>query len=656
MPRTLLGPPPRSSGQTPGRTLRPIRSCIPQLKAQLHELRLRTGDAVPDVPMLLRLINEHYVTIERERRGIVESMRLMADEAQALAHEARAQSSEHLQVILDHIKDVVLLVDEAGVIRTFNPTGERVFGYGEAEVIGQRIDLLLPQDRRRRKRARGAAAPGREPGRYRAGSRGARAVGAAQEWRDCFRPRSPSARRRCRSREMFVLCLRDVTERRETEQAMRESAARYQPAGRSRPGGHRHAGRRLGTFHGCQRQGAEALRPRRARSCCELGPRELQPAAAARRRCPPRSARAATSSVPLPARCRCSSGCCAMPRARDRLRGAPGAPAERRTAAWYAAASPTSPRASVPSRMAAGRAAGVRADDAQRAAARRCWHRITALIESAIAGAAASRQRARPEGQAVSPSWSPRSCRPRCAQRCEHATRWHPQRLLRRVRLLGRQVLVADVAQAIRSGSDDAQRGARGRAARRLGDADQGRRRPACSGRSASTAPRSACRARPRREVMARAAQLAGIAIERRRSEEALRSSEAKFRGLFESMPEGVYQCGRDGRDAVGQSGVRQPCSVTAARRRSMRCPAAALYCNPAERAEFARASRGRARSTTRSSSCAAATVSSWWCSRTPARCAMRPAASPAMRARSPTSPSASAPSRRCSPRRSAPR
>ncbi len=47
---------------------------------------------------------------------------------------------------------------------------------------------------------------------------------------------------------------------------------------------------------------------------------------------------------------------------------------------------------------------------------------------------------------------------------------------------------------------------------------------------------------------MAHAAQLAGIAIERRLSEEALRSSEAKYRGLFESITEGVYQSGRDGR------------------------------------------------------------------------------------------------------------
>jgi len=63
------------------------------LRAQLHELQLRTGNATPDLAMLLQLINAHYQTLESERRGIAESMRLMADEARSLAREAHAQSS-----------------------------------------------------------------------------------------------------------------------------------------------------------------------------------------------------------------------------------------------------------------------------------------------------------------------------------------------------------------------------------------------------------------------------------------------------------------------------------------------------------------------------------------------------------------------------------
>jgi diguanylate cyclase (GGDEF)-like protein/PAS domain S-box-containing protein len=48
-------------------------------------------------------------------------------------------------------------------------------------------------------------------------------------------------------------------------------------------------------------------------------------------------------------------------------------------------------------------------------------------------------------------------------------------------------------------------------------------------------------------ELVGRMAQLARLAIERRRGEEALRESERRFRGLFDNVVEGVYQVTMDG-------------------------------------------------------------------------------------------------------------
>ena len=89
--------------------------------------------------------------------------------------------------------------------------------------------------------------------------------------------------------------------------------------------------------------------------------------------------------------------------------------------------------------------------------------------------------------------------------------------------------------------------------------------------------------------VMARAAQIAGIAISRRLAEEALRESEAKFRGLFESIAEGVYQSGSDGRlRSVNPAFVAILGYESAEQLYALR-DVAPLYWNPDDRAEFIR-------------------------------------------------------------------
>jgi diguanylate cyclase (GGDEF)-like protein/PAS domain S-box-containing protein len=89
-------------------------------------------------------------------------------------------------------------------------------------------------------------------------------------------------------------------------------------------------------------------------------------------------------------------------------------------------------------------------------------------------------------------------------------------------------------------------------------------------------------------ELMLRMAQIAGIAIERRGAEEALRNSEVKFRGLFESMMEGVYKTSRDGRILVANPAFVNLMGYESAEE-LYQVPAAALYWYPSDRDTFVR-------------------------------------------------------------------
>ena len=94
------------------------------LDQQLEAARGRGGEL--DVQALLRQVSAHYDRLDAERRGVVLSMQLMSDEAQALTREIREETASHLQAILDNVKDAIVTVDCTGCIESINPTGERI--------------------------------------------------------------------------------------------------------------------------------------------------------------------------------------------------------------------------------------------------------------------------------------------------------------------------------------------------------------------------------------------------------------------------------------------------------------------------------------------------------------------------------------------------
>jgi diguanylate cyclase (GGDEF)-like protein/PAS domain S-box-containing protein len=555
----------------------------PQLRAQLRELQLRTGSDEPDVAMLLRLISDYYQTLETERRGIAESMRLMADEARALAVEARTQSSEHLQVILDHIKDVVLAVDGEGTIRTFNPTGERVFGYDEAEVVGERIDLLLPglaesgetiPDALRRL----AATLGDTALDLAACEQSARRKDGASFPAEIAVSKAPTAQR-----EMFVLCLRDVTERREAEQAIRDSEARFRLQVDHAPDAIVVLDVDSGRFVDANEVAQKLFGLGRER-LLELGPVTLSPpvqpdGAPSEQRALGYIQQALAGEVPVFEWAHwgadghefiCEVRLVRLPSANRRLvRGSITDISERKRAEQIAAAERT-----------------VFGEVTRNAPLPEVLVSITRLVESAAAGSVAAVS-VLAEGRKSFSSM----IAPRMPEALRQALERSPVDIANgscaAAVCLDRQVLVADIAAnqfwserrevalaaKLRAAWSTPIKAASGEV---LGALGVYRVEPGLP-----TAPES--------QFMARAAQLAGIAIERRLAEEALRASEAKFRGLFESIAEGVYQSRRDGRLLSVNPAFVRMMGYGSAEELYALPSAETLYWNPADRAEFAR-------------------------------------------------------------------
>ncbi len=61
---------------------------------------------------------------------------------------ALRDQAEHTQAILDNMVDGIITIDQVGIIHSFTPAAERIFGYTPDEVMGQNIKMLMPNPHR----------------------------------------------------------------------------------------------------------------------------------------------------------------------------------------------------------------------------------------------------------------------------------------------------------------------------------------------------------------------------------------------------------------------------------------------------------------------------------------------------------------------------
>jgi diguanylate cyclase (GGDEF)-like protein/PAS domain S-box-containing protein len=203
-----------------------LRRLHPLLQSQLRELRARVTGGRIGAHELLEMLSRYYDSIDDERRAMVRSMQLMSDEARSLGVEIAEQGAAQLQVILDHIKDVVITANGEGIIDRANPQTQRVFGMTPAELAGACIDLLIPGIAVDGSTAKGLDQLASSSDTFR-GRRQSPEIAARRADGTLFPAEVSISRARHGRAEVFVICLRDISERHANQQALRDSEARY---------------------------------------------------------------------------------------------------------------------------------------------------------------------------------------------------------------------------------------------------------------------------------------------------------------------------------------------------------------------------------------------------------------------------------------------
>jgi PAS domain S-box-containing protein len=146
------------------------------------------------------------------------------DSARLAAEDQARVRQERLAGIVNLAVEGIVVFDGDGTIESFNPAAQRMFGYSPAEVIGERVIMLIPEEKRgdylRLYRTLEDATTVEMLGRRRDGTTFAMEVSFSTTARD--------------GGDALTAVIRNVTERKEAEAALRAAKASAEEASRAK--------------------------------------------------------------------------------------------------------------------------------------------------------------------------------------------------------------------------------------------------------------------------------------------------------------------------------------------------------------------------------------------------------------------------------------
>jgi diguanylate cyclase (GGDEF)-like protein/PAS domain S-box-containing protein len=120
----------------------------PLLSRQLRRLRL--DEQTPPTPAqqsgwksLLGRVSTAYGDADRERYTLERSIDVTSTEMAEL-YEQLGRREAAVRAIVDNAAEAILTVEDGGLITSFNPAAEQMYGWSEAQILGQRLSVLVP--------------------------------------------------------------------------------------------------------------------------------------------------------------------------------------------------------------------------------------------------------------------------------------------------------------------------------------------------------------------------------------------------------------------------------------------------------------------------------------------------------------------------------